>query len=103
VVTQTEDGFTRSTTATNKDGDVATRDVTFSRDKKAGTVNRESNYTMFDGREGAKSDVIQRTENGFARDTVRTLRNGEIHTRAVDVSCKKDVGKCVKQVEVGQP
>jgi len=102
VRTKTEDGFTRSTTATNKDGETATRDLTVSRDKDAGTVNRESNYTTFDGREGAKSDVIQRTDDGYSRDTVRTLPDGETHTRAVDVSCDKDARKCVKQVEVGQ-
>jgi hypothetical protein len=46
--------------------------------------------------------VIQRTDDGFTRDTTRTLPNCEMHTRVVDVSCEKDVGKCVKQVEVGQ-
>jgi len=102
VRTQTEDGFTRSTTATNKDGETATRDLTVSRDKEAGTVNRESNYTTFDGGEGSKSDVIQRTDDGYTRDTTRTLPNGESQTRAVDVSCDKDAGKCVKQVEVNQ-
>ena len=103
VRTRTDDGFTRSTTATNKDGETATRDLTVSRDKEAGSVSRESNYTTFDGREGSKSDVIQRTENGYSRETVRTQPNGETHTRAVDVSCEKDSRKCVKQVEVGQP
>ena len=100
VRTKTDDGFTRSTTVTNKDGEVATRDLTVSRDKEAGTVTREANYSTFDGREGSKSDVIQRTEDGFSRDTTHTLPNGETHTRSVDVACEKDVGKCVKQVEV---
>jgi hypothetical protein len=99
---RTENGRTRSTTVTNKDGETATRGLTVSGDKEAGTVARESNYTTLDGREGSKSDVIQRTDDGFTRDTVRTLPNGETHTRAVDVSCDKDAAKCVKQVEVGQ-
>jgi hypothetical protein len=102
VRTKTDDGFTRSTTITNPQGETATRDLTVSRDKDAGTITRESNYTTFDGREGSKSDVIQRTEDGFSRDTTRTLPNGETHTRTVDVSCEKDVGKCVRQVEVDQ-
>jgi hypothetical protein len=100
--TKTDDGFTRSTTVTNPQGETATHDLTVSRDQEAGTITRESNYTTFDGREGAKSDVIQRTEDGFSRDTTRTLPNGESHTRSVDVSCEKDVGKCVRQVEVDQ-
>lgn len=103
VRTRTDDGFTRNTTATNAEGKTATRDLTVARDKEAGTVTREANYSTFDGRQGAKSDVIQRTEDGFSRDTARTLPNGDTHTRSVDVSCDKDAGKCVKQVEVGQP
>jgi hypothetical protein len=100
VRTRTDDGFTRSTTVTNAQGETATRDLTVARDKEAGTVTRESNYTTFDGRSGSKSDTVQRTDDGYTRDTSRTLPNGETHTRAVDVSCDKDAGKCVKQVEV---
>jgi len=47
--------------------------------------------------------VIQRTEDGYTRDTTRTLPGGETHTRSVDVSCEKDATRhCVKQVETGQ-
>jgi hypothetical protein len=102
VRTRTDDGFTRSTTATNAEGGTATRDLTVKRDKNSDTVTRESNYTTFDGNSGAKSDVIQRTEDGYSRDTTRTTPDGATHTRAVDVTCDKDVGKCVRQVEVGK-
>jgi hypothetical protein len=47
--------------------------------------------------------VIQRTEDGYSRATSRTLPNGETHTRAVDVSCDQDAGKCIKQVEIDKP
>ena len=100
VRTRTEDGFTRNTTATNANGETATRDLTVSRDKEAGTVTRQSNYSTFDGREGSKSEVIQRTDDGYTRDTVRTLPNGETHERSVDVACDQDAQKCVRQVEV---
>lgn len=100
VRTRTEDGFTRNSTATNANGETATRDLTVSRDKEAGTVTRQSNYSTFDGREGSKSEVIQRTDDGYTRDTVRTLPNGGTHERSVDVSCDQDARKCVKQVEV---
>ena len=69
-------------------------------DKEADTVARAANYTALDGSEASKSDVIQRTDGGFSGDTTRTLPNGETHTRSVDEICEKDVGKCVKQVEV---
>jgi len=103
VRTKTEDGFTRSTTVTNAQGDTATRDLTVTRDKDAGTVTRDANYTTFDGRTGSKSDVVQRTDDGYTRNTSRTLPNGAVQTRDVDVSCDKDAGKCVKQVEVDKP
>lgn len=100
VATKTDDGFTRNTTATNAQGETATRDLTVSHDREAGTTTRSANYTTFDGRSGSKSDVIQRTDDGYARDTSRTLPNGETHTRDVDVSCDQDARSCVKQVEV---
>jgi hypothetical protein len=102
VRTKTDDGFTRSTTVTNGRGETATRDLTVVRDKNSDTVTREANYTTFDGRTGSRSDVIQRTEDGYSRDTARTMPDGTTHTRSVDVSCDQDVGKCVKQVEVGK-
>jgi hypothetical protein len=102
VRTKTDDGFTRNSTATNAQGQTAARDLTVSRHPETGTVTRETNYSTFDGRQGSKSDVIQRTEDGFSRDTARTTPDGETHTRSVDVSCDKDARKCVKQVEVGQ-
>jgi len=103
VRTKTDDGFTRSTTATNAQGETATRDLTVSRDKEAGTTTRSANYTTFDGGSGSMSDVIQRTDDGFTRDTTRTLPDGETHTRSVAVSCEKDATRhCVKQVETGQ-
>jgi hypothetical protein len=90
------------TAATNTQGEPATPDLTVKRDKNSDTVTRESNYTTSDGKRGAKSDVIQRTEAGYSRDTTRTTPDGAIHTRSVDVTCDRDVGKCVKQVEVGK-
>lgn len=102
VRTKTDDGFTRSTTVTNAQGETATRDLAVTRDKESDTVTREANYSTFDGRSGSMSDVIQRTDEGFSRETTRTTPNGETHTRSVEVSCDKDVGKCVKQVEAGK-
>jgi hypothetical protein len=101
VATRTDDGFTRSTTVTNPQGETSSRELSVARDKDAGLATRSATYTTPDGREGSKSDVIQRTEDGYSRDTERNFPNGETHTRSVDVACEKDVGKCVKQVEVG--
>jgi len=102
VRTRTDDGFTRSTTVTNGQGETATRDLSVARDKEAGTVTREANYTTFDGRQGSMSDVVQRTDDGYTRDTARMLPDGTTQTRNVEVSCDKDAARCVKQVEVGK-
>lgn len=102
VRTKTDDGFSRSTTVTNAQGETATRGLTVTRDKEGGTVTRDSNYTTFDGRSGSVSDVVERTDDGYTRDTTRTLPNGETHTRNVEVSCDEAAGKCVRQVEVDQ-
>jgi hypothetical protein len=50
--------------------------------------------------DGPPADVIQRTDDGFSRDTTHTLPNGRADTRSVDATCDEDVGKCVKQVAV---
>jgi hypothetical protein len=101
VGAKTADGFTRSTAATDTQDETATRDLTVSRDKESGTIARTTDYPTFNGAQGSKSDVIQRTDEGFARETTRNLPNGETHTRGVDASCNGE-GKCVKQVEVDQ-
>lgn len=102
VRTRTDDGFTRATTVTNAQGETATRDLTVSRDKDAGTVSREANYTTFDGRTGSRTDELQRTDDGYARESTRTTPEGVTATRSVDVSCDKESKSCVKQVEVSR-
>ena len=99
---RTDNGHTRTDTWTGADGRSARRDATVTNDREAGTRTRNVDYTTADGREGSKSDVVQRTDDGYTRDTTRTLPNGTTQTRNVDVSCDKDAAKCVKQVEVGK-
>jgi hypothetical protein len=102
VSTKTDDGYTRETTATGANGQTATRNLDVSRNPETGTIHREANYSTSSGRTGSTSDVIQRTEDGYSRDTTHTTPDGRSHTRSVDVSCDKDANKCVKQVDVGQ-
>lgn len=99
TTTRTENGFTRNTVATNRQGETATRDMTLVRDKEAGTVTRSANYTTFDGKEGSMTDVRTRTDDGYTRETTRNLPNGNVQTRSVDVSCDKDAKSCTKTVD----
>jgi hypothetical protein len=99
TTTRTEDGFTRNTVITNRQGETATRDMTLVRDKEAGTVSRSANYTTFNGKEGSMTDVRTRTDDGYTRETTRNLPNGNVQTRSVDVSCDKDAKSCTKTVD----
>jgi hypothetical protein len=99
VTTRTDSGFTRNTTATNRQGETATRNMTLTRDREAGTVSREASYTTFNGKEGSMSSNRTRTDDGYTRDVTRNLPNGEIRTRSVDVSCDKDAKSCTKTVD----
>lgn len=62
---------------------------------------RDARHSTFGG-DRREPDVIQRTDDGFARDVTRTAPDGPSHTCVVDFSCDKDARKCVKQVEVGK-
>ncbi len=103
VRTRTDDGFTRTTTATNAQGETATRTLDVSRNAETGTITRTASASDDAGVERSSRKVIERTEDGYSRDSARTLPNGETHTRAVDVSCDKDAKTCVKLVEVDKP
>ena len=87
VATKTDDGLTRSTTVTNAQGQTATRDLTVvARQGNRHTTTRSADYTTFDGREGSMSDVIQRTDDGYSRDTVAhpaERRDAYSHRRCV--------------------
>jgi hypothetical protein len=61
-----------------------------------------ANYSTAVRIRGPHSDVIQRTEDGEFRNTARTTREDESHTRAVDVSCDEHASNRVEQVDVGQ-
>lgn len=99
--TRTDDGYTRVTSASGPNG-TATRQVEVSRDPESGARVRAGNDSARDGGTGSRSSVIQRTEDGYSREVTHTTPDGVSHTRHVDVSCDKDVNKCVRQVDVGQ-
>jgi hypothetical protein len=98
VTTRTDNGFTRSTTATNAEGQTATRNVEVARDLEAGTSTRNVDYTTFDGRSGSVDSTATRTENGFRRETSGTLPNGESFSRSIVKECDKGAKSCATTV-----
>jgi hypothetical protein len=53
-----------------------------------------------DGPGTSRTDVTQRTNDGYSRDASHALPMCQAHIRSVDATCDEDVGKCVRQVEV---
>jgi hypothetical protein len=81
--TRTDNGFTSHTTATNSQGQTATRDVSVVRDPAAGTITRNSESTGFNGRSRSAESVTTRTDDGFTRSGSITNGNGQTVTRDV--------------------
>jgi hypothetical protein len=101
VTQRTESGYTRDTTATRDDGRTATRNTTVVNDRAAGTRAVDSTATGFNGRTTTYSSEAQRTDDGYARDVTRTLPDGQVKERGVDVSCDQAAQSCIKTVTRG--
>ena len=99
VTQKTDNGYTRSTTAANAQGETATRSAVVTRDAEAGTRSVSVDRVGPNGGTSSYDSVRQRTEDGYTREVTETLKNGETRTRSIDVSCDKDAKSCVKTVE----
>lgn len=78
VQQKTDTGFVRDTARTNDEGQSASGHVEFSADEAAGTFNRASSHTGFDGRSVSRNTAGERHEGGFTSDT--TLQDGDGRT-----------------------
>ncbi len=97
---RTANGHTRQDAWTNGKGQTATRDATVVRDKDAGTVSRDVVRTGPNGKTRTVSDDVQRTNDGYARETVRTNANGGTTTRDVDATFDPATKSFSKDVSV---
>jgi hypothetical protein len=93
---------TTSTTVTRDDGRTATRQTTVARDPGAGTRSVQSTATGFNGRTTQYSSEAQRTDDGYTREVSRTLPNGQVNARSIDVSCDATTQSCTKTVAGGR-
>jgi len=98
TVQRTGSGHTRNTIATRDDGRTATRNTTVVNDRAAGTRSVDSTATGFNGRTTTYSSDAQRTNDGYVKDVTRTLPNGQVNQRNVDVSCDPAARSCTKTV-----
>lgn len=83
---------TRSDVVTFDDGRVVRRDATATRDRAAGTADREVTRTGADGRERTVQDSVQPTADGRVRDTTWTDAQGRTATRDTVVARDPEAG-----------
>jgi len=98
--TPTEDGYSRTTTVTNGKGETATKTTTGSYDPVTNSWTKTSARTHFDGSTSGKTSTAARTEDGYARETVKTNRKGGTMTRSVDASYDKDTRSLNKTISI---
>lgn len=91
---------TRSTSRTNRNGDTATRTMSRTRDTENKTLTRQVEGTRFDGSSYSASDVRQKTENGYTRNTVRNHADGTTSARDVEATVDREAGTMSKVVTV---
>ena len=91
---------TRDVEVQGPNGKTATRDATVVRDKEAGTVSRDVVTTGPNGRTRTVDDDIQRTDDGYTRETVRTNPNGSTLTRDVNATYDPATKTFTKDVSV---
>ena len=88
--TATADGFTRSSTVTNPQGQTATHSVGVVNDASTGTHTREMSGTRFNGNTYSGQSVTQRTADGYTRSGEVTGANGQTASRDAVTTVDKE-------------
>jgi hypothetical protein len=99
-VQRTDHGHTRSDTWTGENGKSATRNAQVVNDRATRTRTREVQWTGPNGQEASRTDVTQRTENGYTRDSAAVGPNGGTVNRGVVATHDRESGTWVKDVTV---
>lgn len=99
----TANGIVRNTVTTNAQGETATRDMTLTRDKEAGTRTRTVEGTNFEGGSYSGQAVTQKTDDGYSRDASFTNAQGKTVSKSTDVVVDKEAGSVTKNVSVTRP
>jgi len=99
-VQRTEHGHTRSDTWTGDKGRTATRQAEVVNDPASKTRTRDVQWTGPNGQQATRTDVTQRTDNGYTRNSTATGPNGGTVERDVVATHDKATGTWVKDVTV---
>lgn len=98
-VNRTENGHTRTDTITSQRG-TATRHAEVVNDRARQTRTRNVEWTGPQGQQAHRTDVTQRTEDGYARNSTATGPNGGTATRDVVATRDPATGSWTKEVAV---
>jgi hypothetical protein len=98
-VRRTDNGHTRTDTWTGERG-TATRQAEVVNDRANRTRARNVEWTGPQGQQAKRTDVTQRTDSGYTRQSTATGPNGGIATRSVVATRDREAGTWTKDVTV---
>lgn len=99
-VQRTEQGHTRNDTWTGQNGRTVQRDAEVVNDRANQVRTRDVQWTGPQGRQATRTDVTQRTDDGYTRDSTATGPRGGTVERGVVATRDRDAGTWVKDVTV---
>jgi hypothetical protein len=98
-VRRTDNGHTRNDTWTGTRG-TTTRDATVVKDRENQTRTRNVDWTGPEGQQATRTDVTQRTETGYTRNSTATGPQGGTTAREVNATRDAESGTWTKDVTV---
>lgn len=102
VTQRTDDGYTRNSTATNAHGQAATRNATVANDAATRTRSRNVTATGFNGGTRTVDDDLQRTDDGYSRQTTISHPDGKVSSRNVTAAYDSTNNVWSKDVSVNR-
>jgi hypothetical protein len=99
-VQRTDNGHTRTDTWTGENGKSATRQAEVVNDRAAQTRTRNVEWTGPAGQQATRTDVTQRTDDGYTRNTTAVGPKGATTTRDVVATHDPASGTWTKDVKV---
>ena len=98
---RSRDRVEKRTTVTDKKGRTATREMRRDIDRENQSVRTQRRITGPNGRSATSDSTLQRTDDGFTRDTVVTGPRGGSASRTTDVSRDPETGLTRERVTTG--
>lgn len=99
----TDNGFTRNSNLTNSQGQTASKNISVVNDKETGTRTRTVEGSTFDGDAFGHQNTIQKTDNGFVKNSSFTTPEGKTGSKEVVGVIDKEAGTFTKNITINTP